>query len=225
LNEPMQREHAPDWTNTDWEDRFARFLTESVTEGAAHDLAHVRRVVANARRLAAAEGATLAVVLPAAWLHDCVIVPKDSPRRTEASRLAAAAAVTYLQAEGYPAMYLNAIAHAIAAHSFSARIPPETTEARIVQDADRLDALGAIGIARTLMLGGAMGTPLYNPGDPFAALRPPDDHAWTLDHFYTKLLTLSATMQTRAGRTEAETRTAFMQDYLRQLGDEIAHNG
>ena len=221
----MQREHEPDWTNTDWEDRFARFLAQSVTEDAAHDLAHVRRVVANARRLAAVEEADLAVVLPAAWLHDCVIVPKDSPRRTEASRLAAAAAVAYLRAEGYPTKHLDAIAHAITAHSFSARIPPETTEARIVQDADRLDALGAIGIARTLMLGGAMGRPLYNPDDPFVTLRPPDDHAWTLDHLYTKLLTLSATMQTQAGRAEAEARTAFMQEYLRQLGHEVASNG
>jgi len=225
LNEPMQRAHEPDWTNTDWEDRFASFLAQSTTEDAAHDLAHVRRVVANARRLAAVEGADLAVVLPAAWLHDCVIVPKDSPQRTEASRLAAAAAVAYLRAEGYPATHLDAIAHAITAHSFSARIPPETTEARVVQDADRLDALGAIGIARTLMLGGAMGTPLYDPDDPFVTLRPPDDHAWTLDHFYTKLLTLSATMQTPAGRAEAEARTAFMQEYLRQLGHEIASNG
>lgn len=205
-----------------WEARFRRFLTrDGATGDAAHDLAHILRVVANARRIAAAEGAYLAVVLPAAWLHDCVIVPKDAPERSRASRLAAHAAALFLREAGYPAEYLDAIAHAIAAHSFSAHIPPETPEAKTVQDADRLDALGAVGIARTLMLGGAMGTPLYAAHEPFPIHRSPDDRAYTLDHFYTKLLTLAETMQTATGRAEARARTAFMREYLAQLAREI----
>lgn len=204
-----------------WESRFARFLAENAAADAAHDLAHVRRVVATARRLADAEGADHAVVTPAVWLHDCVIVPKDSPQRTQASRLAADAATAFLRSAGYPARYLDAVAHAITAHSFSARIPPETLEARIVQDADRLDALGAVGIARTLMLGGALGRPFYDPDDPFAVARQPDDGLWTLDHFFTKLLTLADTMQTPTGRAEAEYRTTFMRGYLEQLRAEV----
>lgn len=207
-----------------WEDRFARFLAENRGGDAAHDLAHVRRVAANARRLAGAAGANLAIVLPAAWLHDCVIVPKDSPHRARASRLAAEAATAFLRGAGYPTEHLDAIAHAIISHSFSARITPETLEACVVQDADRLDALGAIGIARTLMLGGAMGRPFYDPDDPFAVTRTPDDNRWTLDHFFTKLLALADTMQTPAGRAEAEHRTAFMWQYMRQLGEEVASN-
>jgi len=69
---------------------------------AAHDLEPIRRVVANARRLAATEGARLEIVLPAAWLHDCVTVPKDSPQRATASRLAAAQAVAWLREWGWP---------------------------------------------------------------------------------------------------------------------------
>ena len=205
-----------------WEARFAVFLAENRhTEDAAHDAMHIRRVVANARALAAAEGADRAIVLPAAWLHDCVIVPKDSPQRTMASRLAATAAGEYLHAAGYPPVHIPAIQHAIEAHSFSARIAPGTLEAQVVQDADRLDARGAIGIARTLMLGGAMGKLLYDASEPFPVTRTADDRENVLDHFFVKLLTLTDTMQTRAGRTEAERRTAFMRRYLAQLSDEI----
>jgi uncharacterized protein len=205
----------------EWAARCEAFLRAQAAGDAAHDLEHTRRVVANARALAAAEGADLRVVLPAAWLHDCVAVPKDSPQRAMASRLAAAEAARFLGAAGYPEALLPAVAHAIAAHSFSAGIAPETAEARVVQDADRLDALGAIGIARTLMLGATMGRPLYDPAEPFPTHRPPDDAVASIDHFYTKLLRLAATMTTAAGRAEAQRRTAFMQAFLRQLGDEI----
>jgi len=203
-----------------WPRRFEEFLSQAGAD-AAHDLAHIRRVVANASALAEAERADLAVVLPAAWLHDCVIVAKDSPLRAQASTLAADAAVAFLRANGYPATYLDAIHHAVAAHSFSAGIAPRTAEARVVQDADRLDALGAIGIARCLMLGGALGRRFYDPAEPFPRQRPPDDLANTIDHFYTKLLRLADTMATEAGRAEAQRRTSFMRQFLAELGTEI----
>lgn len=206
----------------DWEERFVHFLArDGAPADPAHDLAHVQRVVAAATRLAAAEGADPAIVLPAAWLHDCVAVPKDSPRRATASRLAAAAAVAFLRERGYPEHHLPAIAHAIEAHSFSAGLAPRTAEARVAQDADRLDALGAIGIARCLALGGAAGRALYAADEPFPIARRPDDGAFVLDHFYVKLLGLADTMQTAAGRAEARERTAFMRHFLRQLGREI----
>ena len=210
----------------EWEQRFAEFITIQLpANDPAHDLAHVRRVVANARMLAAAEGADLAVVLPAAWLHDCVVVPKDSADRPRASRLAAAAAADFLAAAGYPATHIPAIRHAIEAHSFSARIPPETLAARVVQDADRLDAIGAIGIARTLMLGATMGKPLYDEAEPLPTTRPPDETRAAIDHFYTKLLRLAEMMQTETGRREGERRTALMQLYLAELGRELSGGG
>lgn len=184
---------------------------------AAHDLAHVERVVGNARSLAATEGARLEIVLPAAWLHDCVTVPKDSPQRAAASRLAAAQAVDWLCEWGWAAALRPEIAHAIEAHSFSAGIAPRTIEARVVQDADRLDALGAVGLARCLMLGGAMGRPLYAADDPWCEQRAPDDRTACVDHFYTKLLKLEGTMQTAAGRHEAQRRTVFLRQYLAEL--------
>lgn len=205
-----------------WEARFAQFIEAGAGEAdAAHDGQHVRRVVTNAKRLMATEGADAAVVLPAAWLHDCVHVPKHSPDRARASTMAAERATGFLQESGYPPDYIPAIAHAIAAHSFTAGIAPETAEARVVQDADRLDALGAIGTARTLMLGGTLSRPLYDTDEPFPVARRPDDRANVLDHFYVKLLALAETMQTATGRREAAHRTAFMRAFLDQLQGEI----
>ncbi|MFB6278448.1 MAG: HD domain-containing protein [Salinibacter sp.] len=205
-----------------WTDRFADFLDAQAADAdAAHDRAHVERVVTTARRLAEDEEAQMDVVVPAAWLHDCVVVPKDAPDRADASRRAAEAARAFLQSEGYPEQWIPDIEHAIAAHSYSGDVAPETTEAKVVQDADRLDALGAIGIARCFTVGGALDQSLYDPDDPFCDDRAPDDDTYTLDHFYAKLLRLPDTMQTEAGRAEAEQRAAFLQTYLDQLRDEI----
>ncbi len=204
-----------------WEERFRQFGARQAAHDAAHDATHVQRVVSNARRFAAAEGADLAVVLPAAWLHDCVHVAKDSPNRAMASRLAAETAVSFLHTLAYPPQYLEAIAHAIAAHSFSAQIAPQTLEAKVVQDADRIDALGAIGIARAFTTGGALGRPIYYLPDPFCQQRSPADHLASVDHFYTKLLKLAESMQTAVGRREAIARSQFMRAYLAQLAREI----
>ncbi len=205
-----------------WQLRFEAFL-ESCLEGAdpAHELAHVHRVVAAAERLAEGEGANLDVVVPAAWLHDCVTFPKDSERRSTASTAAAALAGSFLAGAGYPRELIPAVRHAVEAHSFSAAIAPETLEAKVVQDADRLDALGAIGIARCLMVGGSLRLALYDPSEPFPEGREPDDTTYVVDHFYVKLLELPRTMQTAAGRAEARRRARYMEGYLHRLGAEI----
>jgi uncharacterized protein len=206
----------------DWEPQFRRFVSDQPGADPGHGPAHLERVVASALRLAAEEGARVEVVLPAAWLHDCVHVAKDSPERAQASRLAADHAVRFLESAGYPPGLLPAIRHAIEAHSYSAGIAPRTPEARVVQDADRLDALGAIGLARCIAVGAALGRPVYEQHDPFCRAREPDDRGASVDHFYAKLLKLAGTMQTAAGRREAERRTAFLRSFLAQLESEIA---
>ncbi|RRR74358.1 MAG: HD domain-containing protein [Candidatus Viridilinea halotolerans] len=207
---------------TIWEPRFAAFIERNASQSdAAHDREHVRRVVENARTLANAEKADLAIVIPAAWLHDCAVVSKHALQRPMASAMAATAASSFLAMSGYPPFHIPAIAHAILAHSFSASIAPLTLEARIVQDADRLDALGAVGLARCLMLGGQLGLPLYDPSEPLPRQRTPDENSFILDHLYTKLLGLAETMHTKAGRAEAEQRTAFLHQFLSQLAAEL----
>lgn len=208
--------------DAEWRQRIEAFVAEQLKDAdPGHGLEHVLRVVENGVGLARGTESDLRVLLPAAWLHDCVIVPKDSPLRSQASRMAAARAGQFLLEIDYPKDRVAAIEHAIAAHSFSARIPCETLEARLLQDADRLEALGAIGLARCLMTGGAMRQRLYAPGAPFPTGRQPDDTQQSVDHFFCKLLGLHRTMQTDAGRGEAVRRTRFLVAFLRELAIEL----
>lgn len=209
-------------TETHWTPIFLNLLETHAVIDAAHDLEHIRRVVANARRLTTSEGADWMTVLPAAWLDDCVIIPKSSPDRKQASMLAARQAASWLEEHGWPHDNLPEIVHAIEAHSFTAGIAPLTTEAKVLQDADRLDALGAVGLARTLMLGGELKRVFYQAEDPFCDHRDADDSVYTLDHLYRKLLTLEGTMQTESGRKDAGRRTGFLRDFLGQLREEIS---
>lgn len=184
----------------------------------AHDLGHLQRVWTNAQAIALDEpGVDWQVLEAAVWFHDLVNLPKDSPDRARASTLSAEAAVAFLRADGFPEPKLAAVAHAIAAHSFSAGIAPETAEARIVQDADRLEALGAVGLARMFLIAGRMGGGIVDMDDPMALRRPLDDKRFALDHLEVKLLRLPDTMQTRAGRAMAEERAEWMMSFRTRL--------
>lgn len=198
-----------------------QYLEKTTPADGAHDINHVRRVVKNCIYLTDIEDACSFITIPAAWLHDCVAVPKDSPLRSQGSSLAAEAAVAFLAEIGYPREHLDAVHHAVEAHSYTAAIPARTPEAQIVQDADRLDSLGAIGIARCLLVGGHLNRPLCDADDPFCDKREPDDSRYTIDHFYSKLFKLPDTMQTEAGRAEAHRRAELMRDYLDRLRAEI----
>lgn len=200
--------------------RDLAYLTMGETQDPAHDFAHIKRVVANALRIGQAEGANLEIVLPAAYLHDCVHIAKNSPDRSRASTLAAEKAAFILRDAGYNPKRIKAIAHCIAAHSFSANITAATLEAKVVQDADRLDALGAIGIARCFATKAA--PQFYAESDPFCQSRPPEDTKYSVDHFFAKLLKLPETLHTAAAKEEAKGRIAFMESFLSQLGKEIA---
>jgi uncharacterized protein len=204
-----------------YEHQFISFINAEMEQDPAHDVNHVLRVVKTAKSLCEMEGAKLEVVLPAAYLHDCFSFPKNHPDRARSSFIAAEKALGFLAVIGYPFEYHSDIGHAIVAHSFSANVYPQTIEAQIVQDADRLDALGAIGIARCLQVSTRLGIGLYDPEDPFCDVRAPNDRANTVDHFYTKLLKIAETMNTQSAKEEAEKRTAFMKQYLAQLSAEI----
>lgn len=187
----------------------------------AHDLTHVKRVVATAKNLAQGTEAKLEVIIPAAWLHDLVNLPKDHPERKKASELAGKKALNFLKDVNYPEIYFNEIYHAIHAHSFSAGIRPETLEAQIVQDADRLDALGAIGLARLFSINTQLSRPFYSIDDPFALKRPLDDSKFGIDHVYIKLKKISETMNTAAAKIEAARRFRFIEDFLDELKKEV----
>ncbi len=187
----------------------------------AHDLSHVKRVVNTAKKLAQEENAIREVVVPAAWLHDLVNLPKNHPERKKASTLAADEALKYLRSVEYPEKYLDGIHHAICAHSFSAGITPTTLEAKIVQDADRLDALGAIGLARLFSINTQLGRVFYDHEDPFAQKRSLDDKLYGMDHIFIKLEKISESMNTVSASIEAKRRFRFIQDFLDELKKEI----
>lgn len=195
-------------------------VAERMSRDSAHDLAHLDRVWLNVQKIAPAE-ANPSVLLGAAYLHDLVNLPKDSPDRPKASRMAAAEAGPILTVLGLTEDEVKAAQHAIEAHSFSAGIPPETIEAQVLRDADRLDALGAIGVARTFAVAGALGQELYHPTDPFAETRDLNDIRFSVDHWRVKLLSLPKGMITESGRKLAQARVALMIRFLDEFANEI----
>ncbi|MEX0661638.1 MAG: HD domain-containing protein [Balneolaceae bacterium] len=207
-----------------FEKTLEKFLLDEISESdAAHDIAHIKRVVNNAILIADLESqkSDITIIRVAAWLHDCVILPKNHPDRKKASTLAAKKAESFLSDTVFPTDKIPAVMHAIEAHSYSAGITPRTIEAKIVQDADRLDALGAIGIARCIQVGSSFGANLYNPDDPFSKNRPLNDKAWIVDHFYEKLFNLPDLMHTESAKKIALERVEYMEDFLEMLSKEI----
>jgi uncharacterized protein len=201
-----------------WKPRLAAIAAPVAQDDGAHDLHHLERVWAVARQiLADHQEADRLIVLAACFLHDVVNLPKNHPDRARASTLAAAVATRELAALDFPPGKLAGVAHAIEAHSYSAGIAPRTIEARIVQDADRMDALGAVGLARMFHIGGQLGTPLAHGTDLLAHDRPLNDGLYALDHIETKLLRLPATLHTAAARRIAQVRA----DRLRRFRDEF----
>jgi uncharacterized protein len=188
----------------------------------AHDFQHIMRVYKNAELIGRREGADMGILLPAVLLHDLVVYPKGSAKTSKSADDSADMAEKWLHSLGYPHDMIDGISYCIRTHSYSKRLVPVTLEGKILQDADRLDALGAIGIARTFSVGGSENRPFYNPDDPcWKSGRELDDREWTLDHFQTKLLKLKKSMHTRTAKEMARERARFMELFIRQLQKEL----
>ena len=187
----------------------------------AHDFDHVMRVYTNAKKIVKEEKVDEKLVLSAALLHDIVSYPKSSKRSKFSSIDSAKKSKIILKKYGFSEKEITIVSDAIKDHSFSQNKVPETLEGKILQDADRLDALGAIGIARVFATSGSLNRPFYNIDDPFCTKRNPDDDLWAIDHFFNKLLKLESLMNTRSGKIEAKKRTNVLQEFLKQLKDEI----
>ena len=203
----------------------------------AHDFSHLERVARMTREIFIRESrlrhghlATqddLDACEAAALLHDCVPVAKDSPLRKESSRLASEKAREWLlELNWQPREKIEEICGAILDHSFSSGRVPHTLLGEALQDADRLEALGAIGLYRVIATGVAMGAEFFHADDPFAEKtgkqkRELDDRKYSIDHFYTKLLRLPETFRTETAREEAIKRAQFLVDFLKQLKLEL----
>jgi len=204
---------------------------------AGHDFSHIERVSNYALKLFAEEIQALEkrkitederdAVLAAALLHDCVPIAKNSPLRKESSRLASEKATEILNAQkssegrAWSRDWVAEIAGAIHDHSFSSGRIPQSLLGECLQDADRLEALGAIGLFRTIATGVSMGTQLFDPLDPWAERRELDDKKYSIDHFFTKLLKLPESFRTQFGRKEALQRADYLRGFVEQLKKEI----
>jgi uncharacterized protein len=194
--------------------------------GGGHDFDHVLRVLALAERIAQAEGADLEIVRTAALLHD---VGESAGRQDHHLRSAAMARELL---HGRPAPFVEAVAHAIEAHRFRVEPEPRSLEAQVVSDADKLDAIGAIGVARVFAYAGARGTPLWRatlqqvaarppqPGDPLAQ---PAGGAYTPVHeFVYKLDRIPDRLYTRTARAMAAERQGYMRAFFERLDQEVS---
>ncbi|MCK8781690.1 HD domain-containing protein [Rhizobium sp. NTR19] len=199
--------------------RLIPFAAEG--DDGSHDIAHILRVFKNAMRIQTEEGGNATILAAAVLLHDCVSVEKNSPLRSQASRLAAEKTSQILTDLGWSTADVEAVAHAVLTHSFSANIAPETLEAKILQDADRLDAIGMVGAARCFYIAGRMASGLYDPIDPLAKQRPLDDKSYAIDHFEVKLFKLADGFQTATGRTLAAERHQRLMAIRDMFMDEI----
>ena len=185
---------------------FAREIF--ATDSSGHDYHHTLRVHALARRIALEEGADVGTVELAALLHD-VDDHKLSPETAEEKTRA----VGFLRSQNLPEEDIAAIVRIIDQISFSRNtLPPDTLEGKCVQDADRLDAMGAMGIARTFAFGGSHGRPIHDPAG--------EDKTTSIQHFYDKLLLLKDRMNTPTGRRMAQERHKYLEDFLHEFLEE-----
>ncbi|NWB96785.1 HD domain-containing protein [Pseudomonas gingeri] len=195
------------------------YLPEGSEDG-SHDISHIHRVWTNAKALQKVEGGDLEILLAATLLHDCVAVEKNSPLRAQASTLSAQKASSILAGMGWSESRILAVAHAVKTHSFSAGFEPTTVEAKILQDSDRLDAIGAVGVARCFYIAGRMGSALYDFTNPTASNREYQDKRFAIEHFHTKLLKLASGFQTAEGARIAAIRHQRLERFLNEFMDE-----
>jgi uncharacterized protein len=186
----------------------------------AHDFSHAIRVCRSAIYIGKREGADMEILILSALLHDAECDGKCSENR-DISEAQPIFLSNFLDERNIAENIKDQILYSIRVHRFSKGIIPITLEAKILQDADRLDAMGAIGIARVFATGGALGRALYSPEDPFCLNREPNDSRWNVDHFFKKLLKLESGMHTQTARKLARKRAVVLKKYLLDLQAEI----
>ena len=205
----------------DLEQKLRRFVSERLQKAdAGHDLYHVLRVVKNAGKILETEEAEADTVLLAAWLHD-IAYPKFYDGNEE---LGPQLAVDFMREQGIDADRRRHVTNIIRYMSYKNSFDKQdfdSPELRIVRDADRLDAIGAVGIARTFHFGGFKNNPIYDPDVPLDPVVDASEYKKynrsTIHHFYDKLLKLKDMMHTPAAKKMAEERHAFMLEFLRNF--------
>lgn len=181
-----------------------RFVSSTLSQSGAHGLDHTMRVVGTCEIIGRREEAVMEILIPAALLHDIARPVEEAqgiPHEEEGARIAE----KFLRSITYPEEYINPILHAIRTHRYHSIHPPETQEAMILSDADKLDAMGAVGIGRAFMTAGERRGEMND----------------AITHIREKLLNLQALMYTSGGRETARERHQFLELFLQRFLCEI----
>ena len=183
----------------------------------AHDPRHGVQGRKYAVRIAEAAGADVLVAGTAGLFHDIITYRKDDPRSLQAAEESAVATEGLLKLTSFPYERVSEVVQAVREHSYRKALKPSTLESAVVQDADRLESLGAIGVLRVASLSGYMQKPLYCMDDPFCDVRLPGGRHAQLDLFYSRFLKIPGQMHTVLGRELAEQPVVFILQFLYQL--------
>ena len=188
----------------------------------SHDFEHALRVMVNAEMIAKKEKSDLDIIIPATLFHDLVNYPKNNHQSKNASTISATKTKNILaQNNLLPIDKISKICRTIEMCSFSKGVVPDFIEAKILQDADGIEATGAISIMRTFASTGQMQRTFYHSKDPFCINRKPDDLKYAIDLFYTRLLKIEKRMHTTTAKKIVRRRTKFLYQFLRELGLEL----
>ena len=191
----------------------------------SHDINHALRVLSISEKIAKKEKADLDIVIPSAIFHDVISYPKNHHKRLDSSKKSANIAKKILRDIKYfPRDKIEKVYESIKLCSFTKGITPNSLEAKILQDADSLEAVGAISIMRTFSSAGIMGRSFYDITDPFCKKRKPDDSKYALDLFFTRLLVVQGRLHTKTAKIMAKKRVLFLKDFLKALRFELSEN-
>ncbi len=209
--------------DTALKNQLIRIAKERISkDDVSHDFEHASRVLSNAEIIAKGENADLDIIVPAALFHDLVVYSKDHPDKHKSQEESAEAAEKILnEISSFPKDKIEKVKTCIFECSFTKGIVPELLESKIVQDADGLEATGAISIMRTYSSTGQMKRPFYNPEDPFCENRKPNEMSFALDLFYERLFKVIDRMHTKKARKIAQRRTEFLKKFLNELKLEL----
>jgi uncharacterized protein len=181
-----------------------------------HDKYHIERVYNLALRLTQEEKADLDTVKAAVLLHDIARAMEDEGKITDHASEGAKMARKILNEVNFPANKIDNVIHCIETHRFRKRLAPKTLEAKILQDADRLDIIGAIGIARVFTRGGWSNKPIHDP-----TIKPKAKYdgksETSTNHIHEKLLKIRDTINTKTAKKIAEERHAYVEQFLERL--------
>lgn len=200
--------------------KIAEKLTSQ--DDVSHDIHHVVRVLKAAKKIGKTEKADLEILIPAALFHDIIVYPKyDKRSLTETDESAVFAEKILSKVKDYPKAKIVHVKTCILQCSFRKGIVPDLLEAKILQDADRLEATGAVSIMRTYSSSGQWKRIFYDPVDPFAKKRKTNGPKYALDLFYERLLLVGDRMHTKTAKTMAKRRTQFLKDFLSEFQKEL----